>query len=111
MINHERRSFPIGSRVKIQCTIVDEGGTRIDPGDVTFQIRTPDGADVVRSYVGGNVTRQSLGVYYAWLALDQSPLYRVRITATGSYRATTGDFEIPVDPSAFVNVDAWVVDT
>lgn len=111
MTNHERRSFPIGSRVKIQCTIVDEGGTRIDPGDVTFQIRTPDGMDVVRTYLGAGVTRLSLGVYYTWLSLDQAPKYRVRATATGSYRATTGDFEIPVDPSAFPTVDGWVVDT
>lgn len=108
---NERRGFPIGSRVKIRCTIKNESGTLIDPGDVTYQIRTPNGDDVVRTYLGTNVTRESLGVYYLWLTLDQHPKYRVRITATGSYQATTGDFEIPVDPSAFAKVDAWVIDT
>ncbi len=104
----ERRSFPIGSRVKVKATIRDESGTLVDPGDVVFQIRTPDGVDTVLTYLTSQVVRVSTGVYYAWVSLEQAPRYHIRISCTGSYQATTGDFVIPVDPSQFPRVDSWV---
>ncbi len=107
-MTHERRSYPIGSRIKISVTMRTPAGTLIDPGDVVFQILTPNGDELAWTYLQSTVTRDSLGVYSAWLTLEQSPRYHVRISATGSYVATTGDFEIPVDPSRFPRVDAWV---
>jgi hypothetical protein len=103
-MTYVRKSYPIGSRVRVRAVFRDENEALVDPTRVTFQYRTPEGVDSRLTLADGQVTRESIGRYFVWLSLEQQPRYLCRYTGSGNYRGTTGDFYINVDPSAFSRV-------
>jgi len=105
MSSTSRKGFPIGSRIKIQMTFRDETDTLADPSRVTIQWKTPEGILKSATYAAAEITRDSVGVYYMWITLDQSPIYWFRVTGSGTIRTTTGDFQVRVDPSMFAAVE------
>jgi len=75
-----------------------------DPTEVTLQVKAPSGDVATYTYTDEQITRDSEGHFSISLALKKAGRWLYRFTATGTYRGTTGDVLINVDPSEFASV-------
>ena len=81
-------TYPEGSNVRFSVEFrTPPAGPLVDPTTVTFLIRRPDtGAVTTYTYPpAGNITRESLGKYYADFTCDFPGLWYYRFEGAGAY--------------------------
>lgn len=96
-------AFDIGEEI----TLVGEfriSGELTDQSEVILQMKQPGFFARQYSLSAGQITRVSAGVYARNVILDKAGRWIYRFTARGTYRGTTGDVVINVDPSEFARV-------
>lgn len=99
------KSYPVGSEIELVGTFrLPVVGTKVDPTDVHFQIRNPQGLVGYAKYSSGAVSKRATGEYFVNQPLNIAGEWSYRFTGTGVYRGTTGDVVVKVDPSQFVPV-------
>lgn len=72
------------TQVELKGTFEDSEGALTDPTEVTLQVCTPAGVVTSYLYSGGDVTRESQGVYTKAVTLDASGTWRYRFKGTGT---------------------------
>lgn len=93
-------SFDVGDEV----SIIGEfrvGGILTSQSAVILQIKKPGFGSVTFTLALNQLTETQPGIYRRNLVLDRAGRWLYRWTAKGSYRGTTGDVVINVDPSEF----------
>jgi hypothetical protein len=73
-------TYPQGKTVHLSTTIRNEAGAPVDPSTITATVRAPDGTET--TYSGGQVTRDSLGVYHVDVVLSQAGPWVYRFDST-----------------------------
>ena len=94
--------FQLGSRIRLAETFTDLiAGTLTDPTAITLKMRDPSGAETPYVYGGGQVLRDSVGVYHCDLTLGIPGKWFARWVAAGALVAVDEQI-FTVSPSAFV---------
>jgi hypothetical protein len=75
-----------GSAVRWKGTFKVDG-TLTDPTTVTLQILGPGGGETTYTYAGGDITRESLGVFHYDRILDDEGVWKGYMVGTGDCRA------------------------
>jgi hypothetical protein len=96
-------SFDVGDEVALICEF-RVGVALTSQSEVTLQVIRPSGTEVRYTLGLNQITESSPGVYRRNLVLDRPGRWLYRFTATGSYRGTTGNVVVNVDPSPFSSV-------
>ena len=95
------QNFKLGQRVRFTETFTDLiANTLADPTVVTLKLRDPVGTETPLVYGGGQVIRDSLGVYHCDLTLSVPGKWFVRWTGTGAIVAAD-ELQFNVTASAF----------
>ncbi len=88
-----------GDITRISSTFTDTGGSKADPGGVTFVFTTPDGIDTVNTRtatstgLSDSIYRVSTGVYYRDITIGSSSgRYIYRFSSTGNITAMDEGF-------------------
>lgn len=89
----------IGTTVRAAVTFTMADGTPADPTTVVCHVLPPTGAAQTYTYgAGGQVVRESVGVYYVDLHMTQPYTWRVKFVGTGTVSAAvTGDISVSQD--------------
>lgn len=91
-------TFDIGNVVRLTVTFTDTAGELIDPSAVQLNIR-PYGGDIsTYTWLGGDIIRASLGVFYYDYTPSQPGLYYYRFIGTGALVAA-GDSSFSITSS------------
>lgn len=80
-------TYDIGDTVTLPVTF-KVGTTVTDPTTVTLRVRKPSGTTTSYTYAGGQVQKDSTGVYHYNLALDQAGDWEAEWVGTGAVVAT-----------------------
>ncbi len=85
-----------GNASFLECAVVDEAGTRVDPTTVTGEVHRPDGTiDAL------TVAKQTNGLYaatYAWAVVGP---HVVRFVGTGASYPFVSELPVIIDPLLF----------
>lgn len=92
--------FNIGDEITIKATFKNKVRDVSDPTTVTLIIRDPSGNEVSYTYSGGQLTRESTGVYYYNLQIDEDGNWYFRWKSTGNPMIAT-EYRIKVNRSYF----------
>ncbi len=85
--------YDIGDVVRTSSTFTDTGGTKADPGGLTWVFTEPDGTDTVHTRSGtgststGSIFRTTDGVYYRDWTVTASGTHWYRYSSTGNITA------------------------
>lgn len=88
-------SFDKGDLVRITATFRNAADALTDPTSVTFRHQSPSGTTTSKTFAAGEVTRDSLGVfYYEWVP-DASGMWSWRFEGTGAVaQVDEGEFMV-----------------
>jgi hypothetical protein len=76
-------SYPNGQQVKVIDTIT-QSGVDVDPSTVTCKVKDPSGTVSTYTYSGGDITRESTGVYSYVVDANADGKWHYRFQATGN---------------------------
>lgn len=85
--------YDIGDIIRVSSTFTDTGGSKADPGGVTFVFTAPDGTDTVAGPRTGTSTaslgigRSTVGIYSYDIAPSSSGPHWYRFSSTGNITA------------------------
>lgn len=84
--------FDVGDLVRVTITF-SVGGSNIDPTGLTFRHKDPSGNTSATFTYGtsSEVVRESTGVYYSDVSVDEAGVWRVRWATTGTYQSAVED--------------------
>lgn len=94
--------FPVGAKPKLYVeakVLVGEEWTLADPTTVALVVRDPRRVLTSYTYAGGQVVRESLGLFSFRLSLPISGNWQYRWVTTGAVEDATYDFQITVRPT------------
>ena len=74
----------VGDTVRLECTFTDEHGDLANPTTVTLIHTDPSSNSTTLTHALSEVTRQSTGVYYYDLTLDEAGDWQIRYVGTGT---------------------------
>lgn len=95
--------FEFGSEVRFTETFTNLiTGAVADPTTITLRLRDPSGTETSVTYAGGQIVRDSLGVYHYDFTPPASKVWAARWVATGSIVAAD-EFQFKILPSGFTN--------
>lgn len=77
-------------------------GTPADPTTATLKLHDPTGAETTYTLAGGDIVRDTVGVYHCEVALSVSGQWRGRVIASGAIVAVD-EFLFRVESSGFSN--------
>ena len=87
-----------GETETLVFTITDEDGELADPTELTLEITDPSGNSNSLTYTGGDITRESTGVYTYNLAYDEAGVWLWEIETTGAIKPVVNHGSITVLP-------------
>jgi hypothetical protein len=94
------KTYVIGQQLVHTATFTDDADALVDPATVTFQLRTPAGAETSYTYAAGQVTKVSTGVFkFTAPAFTTAGQHVVRVKSTTP--ATARESTVTVSRSAF----------
>ena len=92
-------------RFKAAFTRLDTGGM-IDPTDVIFRVMLPDQSEVTFTYSGGDVVKDSEGLYHYDLLMPVAGIWQVKWQGTGVVQVASRDIWVTVNESDLIG-SAW----
>lgn len=84
--------FTLGALVRLSINIT-QGGTLVDPSEVTITVEEPDGTEITTN-TAGNVVQESTGVYYYDYDAQKSGACEYRWVTTAPQGAIEGYFSV-----------------
>ena len=93
-------TFDINDTIRLKAQYTTVSGTLSDPSSVTFKHQDPSSNDTTITLAGAGVTKDSTGVYYADLRLDEAGTWYFRAESTGT-PATAAEMSFEVITSQF----------
>jgi hypothetical protein len=85
----------IGDTPRLKTSFYSITGELVDPTTVTFKIKPPQGELVTATYAGGQVKKESTGVYYLDYPITESGIHEYRTEATGTLvKVSQGNFVV-----------------
>ena len=96
--------FQLGTRIRLTETFTDLiAGVVTDPTTITLKLHDPNGVETSFTYAGGDITRDSVGVYhYDFAPTVAGKTWRYRWLATGAVVAVDEQL-FQITESGFVN--------
>jgi hypothetical protein len=87
--------YQIGDMLRLQVSFTDADGAAVDPTTVTLTVLEPDANETSYTYGAAEVEKESTGVYYYDLTVDQAGIHFFRWSAGGAYVAVDeGSFKV-----------------
>ena len=77
-------AFDKNDKPRLKAQFVSLGGALNDPSAVTFKHKDPSGNAATLTHAAGQITRESTGIYYLDLALDEVGTWYFRAEGTGT---------------------------
>jgi hypothetical protein len=74
----------VGDVEELTATFTDEDDTLVDPTTVVLRVLDPSGNTDTYTYALAQITRDSLGVFYKDVTLDEAGEWRYTWTSTGT---------------------------
>lgn len=93
-------TFDINDEVRLRAQFVDADGDLADPTTVTFKHQDPGNNDTEITLSGGGITKESTGIYFADLTLDEAGTWYFRAEGTGTPK-TAAEVTFSVRTSQF----------
>jgi hypothetical protein len=92
-------TYDVGSVVEVIGTFKDKNGALVDPTDVIIKYTPPGAAVVTKTFLLGQVTRDSLGVFYFDIDTGTTPgKWKYRFESTGYKAAGDATFFVSDSP-------------
>lgn len=93
-------TFDINDEIRLRAQFTNVAGTLADPDTITFKHQDPSLNEATLTVSGGGVTKESTGIYYADLTLDESGTWYFRAEGTGTPK-TAAEMSFDVRTSQF----------
>jgi hypothetical protein len=94
-------TYKLGTSVKVTAAFFDEDGVAFDPATVTAMVKTPDGAETVKTYgTDVAVVRDLAGNYHLWIETPAAGTYAYRWKGDDAVHVAN-ESTFDVDESAF----------
>lgn len=95
--------YDVGDVVKVSSVFTNQSGTAVDPAQVKFRSRDPEGVITIYTYgTDIEVVKTATGNYYLSLPLTKPGTWNVRFEGNTTNRGAA-ETEVIVRPSAFFN--------
>lgn len=85
------RDYTQGTLLRLTGTFKNLGGALADPTAITLKVQKPDGTSTSYTYAGAQVVKQSTGVYYYDVDLNQAGTWYYRYEGTSACQAAGQD--------------------
>lgn len=92
-------AFTKGATVRI-AGYFKRNAVYTDPTTVTLKVKDPSGNISTYTYAAGEITKESTGIYYKDVVLDESWTWKARYETTGPVE-TAVEIEMQVEVSEF----------
>lgn len=76
--------YDLGDVVELEATFTDDDGELADPTTITLKIKDPSANVTTLTYAAAELTRESMGVYYYNLTIDEAGMWYYRWISTGT---------------------------
>jgi len=91
----------IGSEIRFRASFSNLAGALTDPTTTTLKVRPPGGSQTSYTYAGGQLTKESTGVYTMLFVVATAGTWLYRWEAAGALIVTTPDREFTVYGTSF----------
>jgi hypothetical protein len=93
-------TYQIDTLIQVSTTFTDLTGALADPTSIFCYVVDPNG--VTTEYSGGQITRDSEGIYHVQITPSVSGYWRYKWQGTGALVASSADTSFYVQPSAMI---------
>lgn len=95
--------WDINDKPRLQYTVTDENNSVTDPSTIKLRVTKPDESSVDYSYAAETLTKDSTGVYYVEIVMDQVGDWLFRWETTAPQTAEEGSFIVRRNKVAKIN--------
>lgn len=95
--------WDINDKPRLQYTVTDENNSVTDPSTINLRVTKPDGTSTDYSYAAETLTKDSTGIYYVEVVMDQVGDWNIRWETTAPQTAEEGSFIVRRNKVAKIN--------